>query len=156
MNKKGSIVDGFENLIWLFTSVLILIAVSFAVVTITENMQDKEGFDTPAIEPFWTTLAQTPVFMDWAVLLVTLVMIGGSMLVYYFVDMQPFMYVLSWLLTIVLTIVIIIIGSSLAIVLNAFPTIVAQMLFIPFLISNFHWIALIYFVLSLITLHIPK
>lgn len=156
MNKKGSIADGFENIVWLIAGTIILIVVALAVTTVGDKVSVQDGFDTPVLSPFWETVANMPVFFDWGVLLVTLILLGGSLILFYNVDMQPFMYVISWLLIIVLTVAVIIVGSALPPVLSAFPTIVDQMLFIPFLISNVHWIALIYFVLSLITLHIPK
>lgn len=156
MNKKANIADGFENIVWLIAGTITLLVVALAVTNIGTKMSVQDGFDTPTLSPFWETVANTPVFFDWGVLLVTLILIGGSLILYYFVDIEPFMYVVSWILIIVLTIAIIIVGSALPAVLNAFPTIVSQMLFIPFLINNVHWVALIYFVLSLITLHIPK
>jgi len=156
MNKKANIVDGFENVMWLIVGAFILIVLSFAVTTIGSSIEDKEGFDTPKLSKFWETLADMPVIMDWAFLLITLVTIGGSLIVYHLVNMEPLMYIVSWILTIILTIVIIVIGNALPILLDSFPTIVNQMLFIPLFIINVHWIALIYFVLALITMHTPK
>jgi hypothetical protein len=156
MNKKANIADGFENLMWLIVGAIMLIIVSFSVVTISTTMETKEGFDNSSVTPFWDTLSNMPVILDWALLLITLITLGGTLILYYRVDMQPFMYVVSWLLTIILIIAIIVIGNALPVFLTAFPAIVAQMLFIPIFIANVHWIALIYFVLALITLHIPK
>ena len=160
MNKKGQniITESVQGITAMFAFILVAIILSMILVGFNDQASAYDEFSTPALSPTMTKMLEYPVYMDLGALVLYGVLWIASVWILSRLEVEPLVYLISWMGIIGLSVVMIGVGYGLdQIVSSSLLNDATQyMIFIPFYSANAFIFGLLYLFSCAIALHYPK